>query len=370
MAGAIEEFIIYCIFMLFVLSTVFTLVFVTTLDEEIISERFRRRLMIPLYIGYTYLIASLTGNSFGLVMLAYVPALIATIFSDWRTASLVAFMKPLENILYLKTAYGWSEIPNIWISVLISWTALIALIVSFQKFKDSKIFYIIIAIGFGALENLQSAFYPRDVSAVYSEQIVNILSYVAIIWFALVLKDRLMRYENKMTDELLRDPLTSVYNLKAFNEHKVDEEKFGGYALGVMDIDKFKRLNDTLGHSAGNDIIQLTADTLLKTLDKHYLPDEYKVYRFGGEEFIVLILLEGDVHVGMVKFQKVLEEANNVLTEETLAQFETPVAFSGGITGRLITEPRYSAFRRADILLYEMKNNTPGMVAIDTEVDA
>lgn len=370
MAGAVEEFIIYCIFMLFVMSTVFTLVFVTTLDDEIVSERFRSRLMLPLYIGYTYLIASLTGNAFGLVMMAYIPALIATIFSDWRTASLVAFMKPLENVLYLKTAYGWEEIPNIWMSVLISWIALILLIVLFQKFGKSRIFYIAIAIGFGALENLQSAFYPRDVSAMYSEQIVNVLSYVAIVWFALMLKDRLVRYENKMTDELLRDPLTNVYNLKAFNEDKVDEEKFSGYALGVMDIDKFKRLNDTLGHTAGNEIIQLTADTLLATLKTQYQTGEYKVYRFGGEEFIVVVLLEDNISAGMLKFQDVLTTANGVLTEKTTEQFDTPVAFSGGITSRLITEPRYSAFRRADVLLYEMKNNTPGILAIDGEVDA
>lgn len=356
-----QAIIYYFIIMLFVISTIFTLVFMTNIDDEVIPLSLRRRLMFPLYFGFTYIIASLSDNSMGMVMMAYVPAVIAIVFSDWKTALVVAIAKPLINTLYLETRYFEYEIPHIWQSILISWAALLILMLAFYKFRHSKAFYMIVAVGMGMLEDMQAFFYPTDFNGAHVVLVVNVFSYVVILWFATSLRDRLHRYQQKVSDELLRDPLTNVYNLKAFNEGKTNNPEKNPYVIGVVDVDKFKQLNDTLGHSAGNRVIQMMADTLLETMDAHF-PDQeknkkaYRVFRFGGEEFVVVSMYNGNLQTGMLELKATLDEANVLFDQKVQAEFDRPASFSGGITNSNSHERGYASFRQADSLLY--KNET------------
>jgi diguanylate cyclase (GGDEF)-like protein len=85
------------------------------------------------------------------------------------------------------------------------------------------------------------------------------------------------------------DPLTGLLNRRAFLPFAEDAfAYFRRYqrGLGVLmfDIDHFKRVNDTFGHSAGDEVIRVVGEiiaTQLRTTDK--------VARFGGEEFVVLL---------------------------------------------------------------------------------
>ncbi len=55
----------------------------------------------------------------------------------------------------------------------------------------------------------------------------------------------------------------------------------GHYALAMVDIDHFKKFNDTYGHSEGDNVLRMVAQHL-----QEYLGD--RVYRYGGEEFCVI----------------------------------------------------------------------------------
>ena len=88
---------------------------------------------------------------------------------------------------------------------------------------------------------------------------------------------------------LIHDELTGLHNRRFYNE--VIEQKMGsavrnqhsiGYAL--MDIDHFKKVNDTYGHQHGDEVLQ----TLAKTLNSHMKRLDDYVFRIGGEEFVIL----------------------------------------------------------------------------------
>lgn len=81
------------------------------------------------------------------------------------------------------------------------------------------------------------------------------------------------------------DPMTKVHNRKAFEEHFMNltpEQLQEAHILAVLlvDVNKFKRVNDTDGYEAGDRVLKLTAEKLR---------DYDVVYRLGGDEFVILI---------------------------------------------------------------------------------
>jgi len=158
----------------------------------------------------------------------------------------------------------------------------------------------------------------------------------------------------RLSEEVSTDMLTQVANrrglMQAFEVEQARLERQGGeLAVGLLDIDNFKKLNDTLGHSVG--------DTALKSLAGHVqkqLRPIDIVARFGGEEFVVL--LPGTV----------VEEAQQTLTrlQRTLSASlfmhdgrEVFVTFSAGVTRYRAGEAIEAALERADEALYEAKRS-------------
>lgn len=93
----------------------------------------------------------------------------------------------------------------------------------------------------------------------------------------------------ELKKEVYLDHLTGIGNRK-YGEmnlrkvHRQYEEYAINYGLIFIDIDNFKKLNDTYGHKAGDKVLQMVAKTLLNALRPLDM-----VYRMGGEEFIVII---------------------------------------------------------------------------------
>jgi diguanylate cyclase (GGDEF)-like protein len=91
-------------------------------------------------------------------------------------------------------------------------------------------------------------------------------------------------------DTAMRDGLTGLYNRRAFDEHlqqaigREGRQEGGRFALLLIDIDHFKKLNDTFGHPAGDAALRHTA-----TLMHGHLRTADQDARFGGEEFAVIV---------------------------------------------------------------------------------
>ena len=96
------------------------------------------------------------------------------------------------------------------------------------------------------------------------------------------------RFARAMYSTALRDPLTGVFN-RRYLEHRIESEvrsarrDASSLCLIMLDLDHFKRVNDTYGHPAGDDLLRQFTQ-LLHPL----LRDEDTLARYGGEEFVVL----------------------------------------------------------------------------------
>lgn len=62
------------------------------------------------------------------------------------------------------------------------------------------------------------------------------------------------------------------------------QSTYGSLAVLFFDLDHFKHINDSLGHSAGDQLLQLTADRLTKVCDEHC-----HLYRVSGDEFVIIV---------------------------------------------------------------------------------
>ena len=156
----------------------------------------------------------------------------------------------------------------------------------------------------------------------------------------------------RLSDEVSTDVLTEVANrrglMQAFEVETARLERQGGVlAIGLLDIDNFKKLNDTLGHSVG--------DMALKTLAGHVqkqLRAVDVVARFGGEEFVVMLpgVPVDEAQVTLTRLQRTLSAS--LFMHDGREVF---VTFSAGVTQFRPGEALEAALERADEALYEAK---------------
>ncbi|MBI5256493.1 MAG: diguanylate cyclase [Burkholderiales bacterium] len=156
----------------------------------------------------------------------------------------------------------------------------------------------------------------------------------------------------RLSDEVSTDVLTQIANrrgmMQAFETERARVDRGGPvFAVGLLDIDNFKKLNDTLGHAAG--------DVALKSLAarvKEWLRPVDHVARFGGEEFVVLLTA-----TPVEEAQQVLTRLQRQLSASLFMHDgrEVFVTFSAGVTAYRPDEALELALERADEALYEAK---------------
>jgi len=158
-----------------------------------------------------------------------------------------------------------------------------------------------------------------------------------------------------LSNALRNDPLTGLplrYGIASdFSLCQKDAERNNSLLyVAMIDIDNFKKVNDTHGHPIGDIILQSTAAIL-----KQVLRSNDPLYRFGGEEFLWFLRCKSS--------EEASQSASRVVT--TIAT--TPMTISDNqvlsvtiTTGLALVRKKEdldSAIKRADIALYEGKNN-------------
>jgi len=147
------------------------------------------------------------------------------------------------------------------------------------------------------------------------------------------------------------DSLTKVYNRNKFNELFESElnrvKRYGNNcSLVILDIDHFKRFNDTYGHLVGDKVLVKLAETISKNIRNTDL-----FARWGGEEF-VLLLPETSLANADLLCDKLRQKVEKIECKEADEQ----ITASFGVTIIYQDDTMQSALQRADKALYEAKN--------------
>ncbi len=147
------------------------------------------------------------------------------------------------------------------------------------------------------------------------------------------------------------DHLTGVANSRHFSEIAAQEIRRAGryqhpFTLAYLDIDDFKRVNDSQGHSAGDMLLVAVATSIRNEIRSTDL-----IARLGGDEF-VLLLPETGYEASSVVVRKIFESLNELVRRK-----EWPVTFSVGVvTFQTPPESVDSMLRTADGLMYAVKH--------------
>jgi diguanylate cyclase (GGDEF)-like protein len=160
----------------------------------------------------------------------------------------------------------------------------------------------------------------------------------------------------KLTEKSQLDALTGTYNRDAFDkkllaEGRISRRQQTPLAMLMLDIDKFKTINDTYGHLAGDQTLKAIAETLKAHLKR---PGDL-VARFGGEEFAV-ILPNTDV-AGASQLAEQLRTAIAALTVSWGGQ-TIDLTASIGVSAGVITadSDTVQLLAQADQALYQAKH--------------
>lgn len=147
------------------------------------------------------------------------------------------------------------------------------------------------------------------------------------------------------------DEMTGLYNRRFFNESFVKSLSASkrydfNISLVIADVDKFKIVNDTHGHSTGDQVLKLFADILRTTIRTEDI-----AARWGGEEFILLLphtTLDGAVILA--------ERIRSRFAAESRAVMSFAVTASFGVAEMCEGEDPETLIRRADGALYRAKD--------------
>lgn len=162
------------------------------------------------------------------------------------------------------------------------------------------------------------------------------------------------------------DPLTRLMNRRAFlgwaEQELVRVDRFGGpVSLGILDVDRFKAINDRWGHGAGDQVLVAVADAVRCALRRADV-----VARWGGEEIVFLLPgtpLEGASLVAD-RVRTAVSERRIVYRASAAQQILTATA-SFGVAERHDRESIESLIERADAAMYRAKQGGRDRVEID-----
>ncbi len=169
--------------------------------------------------------------------------------------------------------------------------------------------------------------------------------------------DSVLSRRNVYEEMSMLDPLTKLYNLNYFKEQfesifNLSRRNDNVFSLALIDIDKFKYINDTYGHLAGDYVLKHMAEIMTSTLRKTDI-----ITRYGGDEFTIIL-----PHLGPKQAKIALQKLEDAVEKETFTDQQSgetiDVTISWGIStfNKNYTDAA-QMFEKADKNMYKDKSS-------------
>ncbi|KRM09675.1 GGDEF domain-containing protein [Paucilactobacillus suebicus] len=240
-----------------------------------------------------------------------------------------------------------------------------------ERIQSNKWLYLGAFLIFSAVAlSMGSMLYSGQTSMAWVRQLVAL----AVLELVVYLYTRALRLQNekmaRFKHQAEYDGLTGVATFTVFN-HDLQQlyNQFKGdgkaYAMYAMDVDHFKRINDTYGHVAGNEVLKSIAHQISEIVENSEFPG--RLYRTGGEEFTVIV---SDIQPDLTRAEKISRQIQN---EVRKLKFDFKgqaigVTISIGEDIAVESDANYlDLYKRADQFLYTSKHNGRNAITLRGE---
>jgi len=177
----------------------------------------------------------------------------------------------------------------------------------------------------------------------------------------------LVRQAELSERQALHDPLTGLPNRLLFDDRieraiALAEREGAQLAMVMLDLDRFKEINDSLGHKAGDEVLRSVGERLLGALRA-----SDTAARLGGDEFGLLL----PANAGSNGFVTAIERIRDVLGESMVVQ-ELPLSIEASIGIAVFPDHGHSAeilIQRADMAMYSAKRENAGYCFYEDATD-
>ena len=158
------------------------------------------------------------------------------------------------------------------------------------------------------------------------------------------------KQEEKLTHLSYHDQLTGLHN-RQFLQSIIDDEMKRSdtyqqkFTMAILDLDRFKNVNDSWGHPVGDELLKVTAERILKNIRNADL-----LFRFGGEEFLILMPATSleNAELLLENIRRAVENINHPITGVQ--------TISIGAAEKLVDETFNDWYKRTDQALYQAKD--------------
>lgn len=153
------------------------------------------------------------------------------------------------------------------------------------------------------------------------------------------------------------DPLTGILNRRILEQKILSREVWNDVIVVMIDLDKFKEINDNMGHLSGDILLKDTASLLIKSFN-----NQAEIYRYGGDEFCIIIshTKVADVILKLKEFSKNIEiywnDKKTSFINDKHISMSVSIGFSSP-SSKYNLKNLQELLYEADIALYHSKHN-------------
>ena len=315
-------------------------------------------------LGVVLMYFSIDAGVNSIIDLRVIPLMLVVLYSDWLSASVTATIIILARFTLGVNAQSFSNI----IFILVSWVVFHY----FSKRIRSRWVCIFTMLAISSLTNIiLSIIIPfttnLNISLLINYSVISILGGLTSVYmldYLIKSEELFMQHKN----DAFTDPLTGLSNVRsfdrAFNQAKSRQMKSNeSISIIVLDIDRFKQVNDTYGHLEGDQVLKKLAKIL-----KNSQGPEAIVSRNGGEEFSIMIhncgLKEAKERAEAIR--KIIENSFFIINNGTKS---IHISVSVGVTTYCdSTKEMDSLYDHADQALYAAKKSGGNKVCFYTQL--